>query len=162
MSAGTRALMKLIEQPVIDNSNAHHHSRHDHPPVPLPSPTSPGVHHSTFKVRLKSQYFTASECSWSPSRWLSQHIIFFCSWTGWWTENDLSAVLLLDRKVNFSCCYGWSAWALRGQMIQSLENSLFACKERCNISIMTQIAGDLIWKSDWFFVVCGANLIGLM
>lgn len=46
MSAGSGALMKLIERPVIDNGAARQHCCHDRPPA-SPPPRSSSVHHSS-------------------------------------------------------------------------------------------------------------------
>lgn len=74
--------MKLIEQPVIDNGAARQLRRHDRPPVPPPSPSSPGVHHSAFKDPIsRSASPLTPPSSELPAR-LSEEIILFCSPTG--------------------------------------------------------------------------------
>lgn len=136
--------MKLIEQPVIDNSPARQRRRHDHPPVPPPSPSSPGVHYSTFKdpISCSASPLTSPspDCSWSPSGVSAKRPSLSVRQQDN-VKDNLSAVVLLGYQGNLSCSHGWITYCgwkvcdLRRQMTKSLESSRFAWKEMCNFSL---------------------------
>lgn len=71
MSAGSRALMKLIEQPMIDNGTAHQRHCHDHPPVSpslQPPSMNSGDYHSSSRSHQWQHFYSNStfKCFWLP------------------------------------------------------------------------------------------------